>query len=51
MVEDATKKIKETKGIILHSDQGWKYQNKEVSEVIKRKRHYPKHEPKRQLLR
>ena len=28
MVEDATRKIKETKGIILHSDQGWQYQNK-----------------------
>ena len=27
MVEDATRKIKETKGIILHSDQGWQYQN------------------------
>ena len=30
MVEDATRKIKETKGIILHSDQGWQYQNKNI---------------------
>ena len=27
MVKDATRKIKETKGIILHSDQGWHYTN------------------------
>lgn len=30
MVEDATRKIKETKGIILHSDQGWQYQNRGI---------------------
>ncbi len=37
MVEDATKKIKETKGIILHSDQGWQYQNRRYQELLKEK--------------
>ena len=37
MVEDATKKIKETKGIILHSDQGWQYQNKRYQKLLKEK--------------
>ena len=35
MVEDATRKIKETKGIILHSDQGWQYQNKRYQKLLK----------------
>ena len=30
MVEDATRKIKETKGIILHSDQGWQWYCKQA---------------------
>ena len=37
MVEDATRKIKETKGIILHSDQGWQYQNRRYQELLKEK--------------
>ena len=37
MVEDATRKIKETKGIILHSDQGWQYQNKKYQKLLKKK--------------
>ena len=37
MVEDATRKIKETKGIILHSDQGWQYQNKRYQRLLKEK--------------
>ena len=37
MVEDATRKIKETKGIILHSDQGWQYQNKRYQKLLKEK--------------
>ena len=37
MVEDATRKIKETKGIILHSDQGWQYQNKKYQKLLKEK--------------
>ena len=37
MVEDATRKIKETKGIILHSDQEWQYQNKRYQELLKEK--------------
>ena len=37
MVKDATRKIKETKGIILHSDQGWQYQNRRYQELLKEK--------------
>ena len=37
MVEEAARKIKETKGIILHSDQGWQYQNKKYQELLKEK--------------
>ncbi|QIB59881.1 IS3 family transposase [Megamonas funiformis] len=37
MVEDATRKIKKTKGIILHSDQGWQYQNKKYQKLLKEK--------------
>ena len=37
VVEDATRKIKETKGIILHSDQGWQYQNKRYQKLLKEK--------------
>ena len=37
MVEDATRKIKETKGIILHSDQGWQYQMKQYQHLLKEK--------------
>nr|WP_122983479.1 IS3 family transposase [Megamonas funiformis] len=37
MVEDATRKIKEAKGIILHSDQGWQYQNKRYQKLLKEK--------------
>ena len=37
MVEDATRKIKETKGITLHSDQGWQYQNKRYQKLLKEK--------------
>ena len=37
MVKDATRKIKETKGIILHSDQGWQYQNIRYQELLKEK--------------
>ena len=37
MVEDATRKIKGTKGITLHSDQGWQYQNKKYQKLLKEK--------------
>lgn len=37
MVKEATRKIKETKGIILHSDQGWQYQNKQYQKLLKEK--------------
>ena len=37
MVEDATRKIKEAKGIILHSDQGRQYQNKRYQRLLKEK--------------
>ena len=37
LVQDATRKIKETKGIILHSDQGWQYQNKKYQKLLKEK--------------
>ena len=31
------RKIKEAKGIILHSDQGWQYQNKRYQRLLKEK--------------
>ena len=34
---DTTRKIKEAKGIILHSDQGWQYQNKRYQKLLKEK--------------
>lgn len=37
MVKEAARKIKETKGIILHSDQGWQYQNKQYQKLLKEK--------------
>ena len=37
IVEKIARKIKETKGIILHSDQGGRYQNKRYQELLKEK--------------
>ena len=35
MVEAAVKQIKETDGLILHSDQGWQYRHKAYQKLLK----------------
>ena len=37
MVEDATRKINDTFGLFLQSDQGWQYQNKKYQKLLKEK--------------
>lgn len=35
MIQDAINSVKDTKGIIFHSDQGWQYQHLEIQRLLK----------------
>ena len=37
MLDKALKKVKQTKGLLLHSDQGWQYQMKQYQHILQQK--------------
>ena len=51
MLYEAFDKVKDTTGLIFHSDQGWQYQHYGYRKALEKKSNYSKHVQKRKLLR